>query len=274
MKRLIRCSSIVVLVLLLASCGKTPTAPTPVAPAAPTRIVNVTGNLAFGEVAVGASREMTMTIANSGNAVLTVTSLSISGGLAAHTTASWVSGTIPPSGSQSVLIRFAPTTEGTFSGSLQVNGDQTSGTNSVAISGTSVSLLSGTWTGTHTITACDGTGSVQDLICSAARGSNKVGSSLSFSVTLSQSGSSVTGTANCGGVVGPVTGTLSAGGTLTLAGTLTGTGTSTGFTSVITSWATTTSGSSMNGTVSYDLTFRGVPGVAGISARLTGVTKR
>lgn len=268
-----RTSVIWVLAGLLAGCGgggSSPTSPTPPASTTPTRIVSVTGNLVFGEVAVGASRDMTMTIANSGTAALTVTSLSVSGGLVSHTTATWTSGTIAAGGSQVVTIRFAPTAEGNFSGSVTVNGDQTSGTNTIAISGSALSALTGTWTGAHVITACNGTGSVQDLICSAARGAYKVGTALVFSLTLTQSGNTVTGTANVAGPTGPVTGVVS-NGVLTLTGTLRD---SQGFTSVITAWSTTTSGSAMSGTLSYSLTFNGVPGNAGIVASLSNVTRR
>lgn len=73
-------------------------------PHTPTRIIGVTGNLAFGDVAVGSSRDLTMTITNTGSAVLTVSSLSVSGGLVTHTTASWTSGTIAADGSQQDLI--------------------------------------------------------------------------------------------------------------------------------------------------------------------------
>jgi len=257
---------------LLAGCGggdSSPTSPTPPA-STPTRIVSVTGNLAFGEVAVGASRDIAMTIANSGTAALTITSLSVSGGLVSHTTATWTSGTIAAGGSQVVSIRFAPTAEGSFSGTVTVNGDQTSGTNTIAVSGSAISALTGTWAGAHVITACNGTGSVQDLICSAARGSFKVGTALTFSLTLTQTGNAVTGTANLGGPTGPVTGVVS-NGVLTLTGTLRD---SQGFTSVITAWSTTTSGGAMSGTLGCSLTFNGVPGNAGIVASLTNVTRR
>jgi len=161
--------------------------------------VSVTGNLAFDEVAGGESRDLAMTIANSGTAALT-----------------------------------------------------------------------GTWTGAHVITACNGTGPVQDQICSAARGAYEVGTSLTFSLTLTQTGNTVTGTANLAGPTGPVSGVVS-GGVLVLTGTLRD---SQGFTSVITAWSTTSSGSAMSGTIGYSLTFNGVPGNAGIVASLSNVTRR
>ncbi len=251
--------------------GKGPTAPssTPTPPAT-TRIVGVSGNLAFGDVAVGAFREAVMTINNSGNAVLTVTSLSTTGGFGSMVTASWTSGTIPAGGSQAVTIRFTPTAAGSYSGTVVVNGDQTSGTNTLAISGTAAVSFTGTWVGGHIISECNGTGSAQDLICSASRGAFKTGSNMSFEFALTQNGNAVTGTGNLGGTVGPVTGTIT-NGVLTLAGTLRD---NQGFTTVITNWNTTLSGSNMTGTIAYTLTFSGLPGNAGIVASLNGVTRR
>ena len=271
MSQLLRCVSLLGLVLLFANCGKEKpalaTSPTTL-PVTQTRIINVTGNLAFGNVNIGSSGQMTMTISNSGNAPLTFTGMNGPGGSAV--TVSSTSGTVAAGGSLNVTWYFRPTTSGSFSGIATVNGDQTSGNNTLAISGNGVAGFSGTWTGAHTITACNGTGSAQDLICSAARGSNKVGSSLNFSTTLNQSGNLVTGTANLGGITGPVTGTVT-NNTLTLAGTLTSAG---GYSLVITGWSTTVSGSSMTGTVNYTLTFQGVPGFAGIVASVGPVNRQ
>ena len=272
----IRAAAAVLLSLILSACsgGESPTGPSSVANApsvaASSRVINVAGNLAFGDVTLGASRESTMTITNSGTAPLTVSSLTVTGGLAAHVTATWTSGTIPAGSSQNVVVRFRPASAGAFSGSVIVNGDQTSGNNAVAISGSSLVSFAGTWTGSHRSTACNGTGSAQDLICGATRGAYKVGSTLHFSVTLTQNGNTVAGTANIGGPSGPVTGTVN-GNTLTLTGTLRD---NQGFTSVITAWNTTVSGSVMTGAVGYSLSYSGLPGNAGIEASLSNVTKR
>jgi hypothetical protein len=130
--------------------------------------------------------------------------------------------------------------------------------------------FTGTWRGAHVITACNGTGSMQDLACSASRGSRPVGSALEFSATLQQSGDTVTGTISLGGLVGSASGSV-ANGVLSLRGTATGGG---GFTAVITTWSTTMQGSAMTGNLTYDLTFTGVPGVAGIVAQLNSVTRQ
>lgn len=257
-----------VLAVLAVACGgssDSPTTPTPTT----TRIINVSGNLAFGDVNVGSSRDVTMTISNSGTAALTVSGLTVSGGLAPLLTASFTSGTIAAGATQSVSLRFAPTAAGSLSGTLTVNADQTSGTNSIAISGNGVSSATGNFTGGHTITQCNGTGSAQDLICGATRGVFKIGSNLVFGANLTQNGNSVSGTANLGGTTGPVSGTIT-NGVITLTGTLRDTA---GFTSVITSWNTTVSGSAMTGTVAYTLTFNNLPGNAAIVASLTNVSR-
>lgn len=89
-----RLAFLLALTVVTTACGdgKGPTAPSTPAPPATTRIVGVSGNLAFGDVPVGGFREAVMTINNSGNAVLTVTSLSTTGGFGSMVTASWTSG--------------------------------------------------------------------------------------------------------------------------------------------------------------------------------------
>lgn len=123
----------VVLLLMSASaCGgnstTASTSPTPTG----TRIIGLNGNLGFGNVAVGSQATTTLTITNSGNATLTVTGMTGPSGY----TASWTSGTIAGGGTQLVTIAFTPTAAISYSGTLIVNGDQTSGTNSAPISGT------------------------------------------------------------------------------------------------------------------------------------------
>jgi hypothetical protein len=133
-------------VLVLASCGRNPSAPTS-APA--TRIIGLNGNLAFGDVVVGSTGTLPLTITNNGTVTLTVTSVAGPSGF----TSTWLSGTIPPGGSQSATISFAPTAAGSYTGTLTVVGDQTSGTSTIAVSGTAYSNMNGAWSGTHTISA-------------------------------------------------------------------------------------------------------------------------
>jgi hypothetical protein len=271
-KRLFRCVFVCVLAMLAARCGGDSDSPTaPSAPTTPTRVISVSGNLAFGDVTVGASRANTLTITNSGNAALTVANLSVTGGLGAHMQSNWSSGTIAPGASQSVSINFAPAAAGVYSGTLTVNGDHTGGTNTIGISGTGVSAIAnfaGVWTGGYVVERCDGTGSVQDLLCSS-RGAYPPGSVLPIRVVLTQTGSSVSGTFALGQVTGPANGSVSSAGVLTLQGIATA-GPNT---AAITSWSTRLEGSRMEGNATYNLTNSAAPGVAVMVTRLNGVTK-
>jgi hypothetical protein len=107
-------------------------------PTTPTRIVALNGNLGFGALPVGASQTNSLTVSNLGNSALTISGMTVSGGFASVLTSSWTSGTIAAGGSQVVSLRFAPTAAQTYTGTLTVNGDQTSGTNSATISGAGV----------------------------------------------------------------------------------------------------------------------------------------
>jgi hypothetical protein len=94
----------------------------------------LSGNLAFGNVTVGQTATTTLTITNNGNSTLTISGSTVPGG--GVYTASWTNGTIPAGGSQQVTEFFAPTAAQSYNGTLTVTGDQTSGTNTIAISGT------------------------------------------------------------------------------------------------------------------------------------------
>lgn len=273
MRALVR-FAILALPFALVACGgdggSSPTAPSST-PSTPTRVMTVSGNLAFGDVPVGSQRDLSFTIGNTGTATLTVTGLSVTGGLAAHTTASWTSGTIAPGGTQSVTVRFAPTSAGSYSGVISVNGDQTSGSNTVAISGNATGAsVAGSWSGQYRVASCDGTGSNQDYFCSAGRGAFPPGSFLPIALSLTQNGTAVSGTISFGQVTGVVNGTINASGTLVLQGTATGSQ----ITATLSSWNTVVSGSSMTGSFTYNAGLSGVPGVAVVTSTLSGVTRR
>ena len=262
------------LLSFVVACGgggsSSPTSPSP-STSTPTRIVGVSGNLSFGDVPVGSSRDLTYTITNSGTSTLTISNTTISGGLASQTVFGFTNGTIAAGGSQTVTVRFQPTTAGSYSGTITVNGDQTSGSNTIAISGTAVGpTFQGTWSGRYIVERCDGTGSLQDLLCSSNRGLFPPGTDLPISMSLNQNGSNISGSFSIGQVSGAATGTVNANGTLVLQGTA-----NSGTLSIsLSSWATTASGNSMTGNFSYNATIAGVPGVGVIVARLSGVTKR
>ena len=121
------------------ACGgssPSPTSPTVTPPATPTtRVIGLSGNLAFGDVAAGTTATSVLTIANTGTGTLTVTGMSAPSAGSGIYKASWVSGTIAPGASQAITVTFAPTAAISYNGTLTVNADQTSGTNTVPVSG-------------------------------------------------------------------------------------------------------------------------------------------
>ena len=124
--------ALLLLALAAAACGKdSPTAPTPTPAPANTRVVSLSGSLAFGAVEIGRTSDLTLTIGNTGTATLSVTGITSPAGY----TLNWTNGTIAPGGSQQVTVRFAPTAAQSYGGTLTVNGDHTGGTNTASLSG-------------------------------------------------------------------------------------------------------------------------------------------
>jgi len=123
---------VLLLALVASACGEnSPSAPTPTPPPANTRVVSLTGSLAFGAVEVGKASDLALTIGNSGTGTLSVTGITVPDGY----TLNWTNGTIAPGALQQVAVRFAPAAVRSYDGTLTVNGDHTSGTNTVALSG-------------------------------------------------------------------------------------------------------------------------------------------
>ena len=96
-----------------------------------TRIIRLGGDLAFGGVQVLGSAQRALSIFNDGNSDLHVSSIAYPG----RFSGAW-SGTVGSGASTSVTVRFAPTSEGGYGGNLTVVCDATSGTNTLAVSGT------------------------------------------------------------------------------------------------------------------------------------------
>lgn len=122
------------------ACSGGSSSPAPASPSTPsapsgTRVISLSGILAFGNVLVGAKASATLTITNNGTAPLTITSLSVGTSINAAYAASFTSGTIAAGASQAVNVTFAPIAAQDYGGTLTVNGDQTSGTNTTPISG-------------------------------------------------------------------------------------------------------------------------------------------
>jgi len=129
-----------ILGLCLSACGGSSPSTTAPTPTSPTRVIGLTGDLTFGNVAVGQEVTRTLTITNSGNSTLTVSGMTVSGGTGGVYKSSFTSGTISAGASRPATIYFAPTAGQSYSGTLTVNGDQTSGTNTASISGTGTGI--------------------------------------------------------------------------------------------------------------------------------------
>lgn len=129
---------------------------------------------------------------------------------------------------------------------------------------------SGVWEGRYRIDRCDGTGSVQDLLCSPQRGLYPPGTTLPIRLDLTQNGSSVTGRIELGAVTGVVTGVVRSNGLLTLSGTARGGTTS----AEITYWDTRALGNAMDGYFTFNATYTNIPGIAVVMTTLQSVVKR
>ena len=128
----------VILLLIVASAcgGSSPSSPTP----SNGKVIGLSGSLAFGNVTVGQEATATVAIANTGSSTLTVTGMTVTSGLGSAFSASWTQGTIPAGGSQAVTVFFRPTAVQSYSGTWTVNGDQTSGTNTMSISAAGIAV--------------------------------------------------------------------------------------------------------------------------------------
>lgn len=254
--------------LAFAGCGGSPTAPSP-GPST-TRVMVLTGDLAFNQVDLRQTANARFTIANTGNAPLTVTSITGSGPLPSQAAVDWTAGIIAPGASQEVQVAFHPTSLGTYTGALMVSGDQTAGTNSIPYSAEVVAgtPFAGSWSGSYRIDSCQGVGSAQDLLCSAPSGGRAGGvyppnSVLPMALSLEQSGESVTGTLALGELTGPVTGVVG-NGLLTLRGTV-GSG-SLQVTTV--HWSSRVIGRTMDGVAAYRVALPGFPGTGVLQTTL------
>lgn len=130
---------VLVVSLFTTACGggKSPTSPT-ASSGPPSKVIELSGSLALGEILVGASREATLTIRNTGNTALSFTGITATGGLTNFCAATPTSGSVPAGGSLAVVFRCTPTTAGNFSGTITITADQTSGTNTTTLSLTAV----------------------------------------------------------------------------------------------------------------------------------------
>jgi hypothetical protein len=115
-----------------------------------------------------------LTISNSGNSTLTVSGLTVSG-MTVPGGSVYLPGvtgaTIPAGQSQQVPITFTATVAQSYDGTLTVNGDQTSGENTIPISGFGVAADIRLLSGQGKFVLCDSTG-----VCSFSASIQNVGS--------------------------------------------------------------------------------------------------
>ena len=94
-------------------------------------------SLAFGNVDVGSSQTMTLTLANTGPASLQLTSVTFPTAPFAPVAPLIGTGTvIPAGGTVTQAVRFTPTKQGAASGTLRITADTGQGTFTVTLTGT------------------------------------------------------------------------------------------------------------------------------------------
>jgi hypothetical protein len=95
-------------------------------------VVELSGNLNFGNVATGTQTGRTLVIRNSGNATLTVGSIDCPAGFSAD----WNGGDISAGESRNVTVTFRPAAAASYSGNVSVASNADNGTQTVSVSGT------------------------------------------------------------------------------------------------------------------------------------------
>ncbi len=95
--------------------------------------ISLSGNLNFGNVNIGDTESRTLTISNTGTESFNVSGISPPTGF----TANW-SGTIAAGDSENITVTFQPTSELNYQGSIVVNHDADSGSNTISCSGNGV----------------------------------------------------------------------------------------------------------------------------------------
>jgi subtilisin family serine protease len=102
-------------------------------PPPPTRVLAISGSLAFGNIPVGDSVARTVTLRNDGTDTLTIDGIALPAGFSGG----W-SGSIPSGASQDVAITFEPVLELSYSGVMTVSSDKTSGDEELPVSGNGI----------------------------------------------------------------------------------------------------------------------------------------
>jgi hypothetical protein len=133
MKRVVNILVVLGLAALPACSSSSNGNSSPTAPSSgtPTKIIALGGNLDFGPVTLGQTATGLLTIMNTGNATMTVSSISLPCG--AQFVGSTTSGPVTAGATLSVTVRFTPTGVENCNGTITVTADQTGGTNTISI---------------------------------------------------------------------------------------------------------------------------------------------
>lgn len=100
-----------------------------------TKVINLSGILAFGSVIQGQSLSSSLVVLNSGNSALAITGLTLPSGFST----TFTSGTVAAGAQLIIPITFSPIALILYTGDITVNSNATSGTNFIVVSGTGVS---------------------------------------------------------------------------------------------------------------------------------------
>ncbi len=98
-------------------------------------IIGVSGNLAFGNVTMGAVATNTLTITNAGNIALTVTNIDYP----SRFSGAWT-GIVSPGGASNVTVSFAPVALTNYGGTISVQSDAVDGDGAIMASGTGTAV--------------------------------------------------------------------------------------------------------------------------------------
>lgn len=135
--------------------------------------------------------------------------------------------------------------------------------------------IPGTWSGTYVVDQCSaGSGSMQELICSAVPGRTPgllpVGAAAPISFLVRESGTDLTATAAFGDIRGTLTGTDRGANYLTLRGDL-----RSGRTTItVTYWDARVRTDVMDGFIGFEVRMDGVPSFAQVTGHFVDVTRR
>ncbi len=98
----------------------------------------------FGNVQVGDSASMNIGIENTGGASLVLSAATITGAAGMTVTGPGLPLTLAPGASSNVVVRFAPTANGTVQGTLALTSNASNSPTDVAVSGTGFGAVTGT----------------------------------------------------------------------------------------------------------------------------------